>query len=189
MKSRNWGRVIYISSIMGLVSRAGRDVYSATKAALIGLCRANALELGGFGITANCLAPGPFLTDLPKKLLSAARYRNLCQAHGPGPLGRSTRTSRAGPALGKRRGQLHHGPDPRRRRRDALHDVLSALASGGCQSAGSGVTFQARRTIKRFSRPAASAIVKKAVAEPWFSSIRSVSCRGRMSCRFGLRKN
>jgi len=71
MKSRNWGRVIYISSIMGLVSRAGRDVYSATKAALIGLCRANALELGGFGITANCLAPGPFLTDLPKKLLSA----------------------------------------------------------------------------------------------------------------------
>ncbi len=72
MKSHHWGRVIYISSIMGLVSRAGRDAYSATKAALIGLCRANALELGGCGITANCLAPGPFLTDLPRSQLSAA---------------------------------------------------------------------------------------------------------------------
>jgi NAD(P)-dependent dehydrogenase (short-subunit alcohol dehydrogenase family) len=72
MKSRHWGRVIYISSIMGMVSRAGRDAYSATKAALIGLCRANALELGSFGITVNCLAPGPFLTDLPKSVLSDA---------------------------------------------------------------------------------------------------------------------
>jgi NAD(P)-dependent dehydrogenase (short-subunit alcohol dehydrogenase family) len=72
MKARKWGRVIHISSIMGLVSKAGRDAYSATKSALIGLARANALELGPFGITVNCLAPGPFLTDLPGKLLSEA---------------------------------------------------------------------------------------------------------------------
>lgn len=71
MKTRKWGRVIYISSIMGLASKAGRDVYSATKSALLGLARANALELGPYGITANCIAPGPFLTDLPGKLLSA----------------------------------------------------------------------------------------------------------------------
>src|SRR5260370_41677124 len=70
MKQRGWGRVIHIASIMGLVSNAGRDAYSASKAALIGMARASALELGPFGITVNCLAPGPFLTDLPGRLLS-----------------------------------------------------------------------------------------------------------------------
>ena len=70
MKKRRWGRVIHISSIMGLVSAAGRNVYSATKSALIGMTRASALDLGPFGITVNCIAPGPFLTDLPMRLLS-----------------------------------------------------------------------------------------------------------------------
>ncbi|MCA9040023.1 MAG: SDR family oxidoreductase [Planctomycetaceae bacterium] len=70
MKKRNWGRIIHISSIMGLASKRGRDAYSATKAALIGLARAQALELGPHGITSNCLAPGPFLTELPGSLLS-----------------------------------------------------------------------------------------------------------------------
>src|SRR5438105_10624776 len=71
MKARRWGRIIHISSIMALVSKQGRGLYSATKAALVGMTRATALELGEFGITVNCLAPGPFLTDLPGRLLSA----------------------------------------------------------------------------------------------------------------------
>jgi NAD(P)-dependent dehydrogenase (short-subunit alcohol dehydrogenase family) len=70
MKARKWGRVIHISSVMGFVSKAGRNAYSATKAALIGLTRANALDLGREGITVNCIAPGPFLTELPARLLS-----------------------------------------------------------------------------------------------------------------------
>jgi NAD(P)-dependent dehydrogenase (short-subunit alcohol dehydrogenase family) len=70
MKERRWGRVIHISSIMGFGSAGGRDAYSATKSALLGLARASALDLGPFGITVNCIAPGPFLTDLPKSLLS-----------------------------------------------------------------------------------------------------------------------
>src|SRR5262249_47858373 len=72
MKARRWGRVIHIASIMGLVSNHGRNVYSATKAALIGMARASALDLGGHGSTVNCIAPGPFLTDLPARLLSEA---------------------------------------------------------------------------------------------------------------------
>lgn len=65
-----WGRIVYTSSIMGLASNPGRGCYSATKAALIGMARAQALELGPHGITVNCLAPGPVATDLPMSLLS-----------------------------------------------------------------------------------------------------------------------
>jgi NAD(P)-dependent dehydrogenase (short-subunit alcohol dehydrogenase family) len=97
MKSRKWGRVIYISSIMGLASKAGRDAYSATKSAVIGLARANALELGKFGITANCLAPGPFLTDLPGKLLSDAEKATFAQRTALGRWGDPREL--AGPAL------------------------------------------------------------------------------------------
>jgi len=70
MKERRWGRVIHISSVMGLTSKAGRNAYSATKAALIGMTRASALDLGPFGITVNAIAPGPFLTDLPASVLT-----------------------------------------------------------------------------------------------------------------------
>lgn len=70
MKERKWGRVVFISSVMGLTSKAGRNSYSATKAALIGMTRASALDLGPFGITVNSIAPGPFLTDLPASVLT-----------------------------------------------------------------------------------------------------------------------
>jgi NAD(P)-dependent dehydrogenase (short-subunit alcohol dehydrogenase family) len=75
MKSRRWGRIIHISSVMGFVSKEKRNVYSATKSALLGLARANALDLGEYGITVNCLAPGPFLTDLPGAILSNAEKK------------------------------------------------------------------------------------------------------------------
>jgi len=69
MKARGWGRVIHISSIMGLVSKEGRNVYSATKSALLGMTRASAIDLGAHGITVNSICPGPFLTDLPQSIL------------------------------------------------------------------------------------------------------------------------
>jgi len=72
MKERRWGRVIHISSVLGLTGKAGRSIYCATKSGLIGLARASAIDLGPFGITVNCIAPGPFLTDLPMNLLSDA---------------------------------------------------------------------------------------------------------------------
>jgi NAD(P)-dependent dehydrogenase (short-subunit alcohol dehydrogenase family) len=72
MKQRLWGRVVQISSVMGQVSKEKRNVYSATKAALIGMVRATALDLGPFNVTVNCIAPGPFLTDMPMSVLSEA---------------------------------------------------------------------------------------------------------------------
>jgi NAD(P)-dependent dehydrogenase (short-subunit alcohol dehydrogenase family) len=77
MKERRWGRIIHITSILGTVSKEGRHAYSATKSALMGLARANALDLGPFGITVNCIAPGPFLTDLPASILSAAEKKTF----------------------------------------------------------------------------------------------------------------
>lgn len=70
MKERRWGRVIHISSIMGLASTPGRNAYSATKAALVGMAKASALDLGPFGITVNCIAPGPIATEMPMSILS-----------------------------------------------------------------------------------------------------------------------
>lgn len=70
MKARKWGRIIHISSTFGFVSKEKRNVYSATKSALLGMTRASSMDVGPFGITINCIAPGPFLTDLPMSLLS-----------------------------------------------------------------------------------------------------------------------
>src|SRR5687767_1077929 len=79
MKRRRWGRIIHISSIMALGSKEGRSAYSATKAALIGMARAQALELGPHGITVNCICPGPFLTDLPMSVLSKKEQETFAQ--------------------------------------------------------------------------------------------------------------
>jgi len=75
MKDRRWGRVVHISSILGQVSKEKRNAYSATKSAVIGLARASALDLGPFNVTVNCIAPGPFLTDMPMSLLSDAEKK------------------------------------------------------------------------------------------------------------------
>ena len=75
MKERRWGRVVHISSVLGQTSKEKRNAYSATKAALIGLARANALDLGPFNVTVNCIAPGPFLTDMPMSILSEAEKK------------------------------------------------------------------------------------------------------------------
>lgn len=70
MIERRWGRIIHTSSVMAFASNPGRGLYSATKAGLVAMARAHALELGPYGVTVNCLAPGPILTDLPLNLLS-----------------------------------------------------------------------------------------------------------------------
>ena len=97
MKERRWGRIIFISSVMGLASLAGRGAYSATKSAVIGLCRSTALELGEFGITANCIAPGPILTDLPVRVLSDEQRAAVAKRTSVGRWGNPREL--AGPAL------------------------------------------------------------------------------------------
>jgi NAD(P)-dependent dehydrogenase (short-subunit alcohol dehydrogenase family) len=79
MMQRRWGRIVYTSSVMAFASNPGRGLYSATKAALVGMTRAQALELGPYGIRVNCLAPGPIMTDLPMGLLNEAQKRQFAE--------------------------------------------------------------------------------------------------------------
>jgi len=59
MKARRWGRIVNISSTAGRsVSRTGIQAYASAKAAQIGFTRQMAHELGPYGITVNCIAPG-----------------------------------------------------------------------------------------------------------------------------------
>jgi len=79
MIERKWGRIVHVSSVMAFASNPGRGLYSATKAALVAMSRAHALELGPHGITVNCLAPGPIMTDLPMSLLNDAQKKKFAE--------------------------------------------------------------------------------------------------------------
>ena len=75
MKERRWGRIVYISSGLGFKGMAGRAAYTSAKAALLGLARSVAVDLGPYGITANCICPGMFLTDALRWLDEEQRAR------------------------------------------------------------------------------------------------------------------
>jgi acetoacetyl-CoA reductase len=64
MRSRNWGRIINISSINGQKGQLGQCNYSAAKAGVIGFTKALAQETARKGITVNCIAPGYIDTDM-----------------------------------------------------------------------------------------------------------------------------
>jgi NAD(P)-dependent dehydrogenase (short-subunit alcohol dehydrogenase family) len=62
------GRLIYVSSVVGLLGGPGQVNYAASKAGLVGLARSVARELGSRSITANVVAPGPVATDMTAAL-------------------------------------------------------------------------------------------------------------------------
>ncbi len=64
MLRARWGRLIFVSSVVGLLGSAGQVNYAASKAGLVGMARSLARELGSRAITANVVAPGPVNTEM-----------------------------------------------------------------------------------------------------------------------------
>jgi 3-oxoacyl-[acyl-carrier protein] reductase len=83
MKART-GRIVLVSSVVGLSGQAGQSNYAASKAGLVGFARSLARELGSRNITVNVVAPGPVETDMTAVLSEDLRAKFAEQV----PLGR-----------------------------------------------------------------------------------------------------
>ena len=81
MAKRRYGRVVNLSSVAGLIGPIDLAAYGATKAGIIGLTRAAALDLADLGITVNAIAPGPIETELMLGAWTAEALRERPQ-HG-----------------------------------------------------------------------------------------------------------
>jgi len=82
MLRARWGRLIFISSVVGLLGSPGQVNYAASKAGLVGMARSITRELGGRNITANVVAPGYVETDMTAALPEErkAEYRKSIPA-------------------------------------------------------------------------------------------------------------
>ena len=85
MLKARWGRLVFVSSVVGLSGAAGQANYAASKAGLVGFSRSLARELGSRSITSNVVAPGFVDTDMTAELTEARRAEILKTI----PLGRT----------------------------------------------------------------------------------------------------
>jgi 3-oxoacyl-[acyl-carrier protein] reductase len=74
-----WGRMIFVSSVVGLMGGAGQVNYAASKAGLVGMARSIAREIGSRNITANVVAPGFIETDMTAVLADDLKASYLKQ--------------------------------------------------------------------------------------------------------------
>ena len=95
MLKARWGRMIFISSVVGLTGGPGQVNYAASKAGLIGIARSIVREMGNRNITANVVAPGFVSTDMTDAVSDERREVILAQV----PAGRYGRTEEIAAAV------------------------------------------------------------------------------------------
>lgn len=78
MLKANWGRIINVASVHGLVGSAEKSAYVAAKHGIVGLTKVTALETAGAGITCNAICPGWVLTPLVKKQIEDRAAQQGC---------------------------------------------------------------------------------------------------------------
>ncbi|MBP2303988.1 3-oxoacyl-[acyl-carrier-protein] reductase [Azospirillum melinis] len=88
MMKRRWGRIINITSIVGVTGNAGQANYAASKAGLIGMSKSLAAELGSRSITVNCVAPG-FIATAMTDALNEEQKQKLLPSIPAGRMGQS----------------------------------------------------------------------------------------------------
>jgi 3-oxoacyl-[acyl-carrier protein] reductase len=80
MKMRQYGRIVNISSLWSIVSKAGRTSYTISKTAMNGMTRSLAVELAPFNILINAVAPGYVMTDLTRQNNSPTEIEKISQS-------------------------------------------------------------------------------------------------------------
>ena len=164
MKMRR-GRMIFISSVVGLYGSGGQANYAASKSGLVGLARSLARELGSRGITANVVAPGFVDSDMTA-VLSEERKAQII---GAVPLGRYASADEVAGAVaflaGPGRGLRHRRGHPGRRR--PRHGSLGRFGKHGHSRRQADPGHRRARPTPR--SPSTRRAWRRSRARPWCS--------------------
>lgn len=79
MKANGYGRIVNIASIFGVISKAKRSLYSASKFGLVGLTVSSSIDLAPYNVLVNAVSPGFVMTELTRRILAADEMDTLAK--------------------------------------------------------------------------------------------------------------